>query len=88
MSAQLATHGRLGRDPRTPETRTGKPMTTASPAVYVEARERGADDAEATSWLGVVAFGRVAEDLARHRSGARVALTGRLQLSRFVTGDP
>ena len=89
MSApQLACYGRLGRDPRTHETRTGKPMTTASPAVYVEARERGADDAEATLWLGVVAFGRVAEDLARHRSGEQVSVSGRLQLSRFVTGDP
>lgn len=63
-------------------------MTTASPAVYVEARERGADHAEAASWLGVVAFGRTAEDLARHRSGVQVSVSGRLQLSRFVTGDP
>ena len=51
-------------------------------------RERGADDAEATLWLGVVAFGRVAENLARHRSGEQVSVSGRLQLSRFVTGDP
>ena len=89
MSApQLACYGRLGRDPRTPETRTGKPMTTASPAIYVKARERRADDAEATSRLGVVAFGRVAEDLACHRSGVQVSVSGRLQLSHFVAGDP
>ena len=89
MSApQLACYGRLGPEPRMHETRTGKPMTTASPAVYVEARERRADDAEATSWLGVVAFGRVAEDLARRRSGVPVSVSGRLQLSRFVAGDP
>ena len=89
MSApQLACYGRRGPEPRTPETRTGKPMTATSPAVYVEACERGADDAEATSRLGVVAFGRVAEDLARRRSGVQVSVSGRLQLSHFVAGDP
>ena len=88
MSApQLACYGRRGREPRTPETRTGKPMTTASPGVYAKARERGADNAEATSWLGVVAFGRVAEGLACRRSGVQVSASGRLQLSRYKATD-
>ena len=88
MSApQLACYGRLGRDPRTPKTRTGKPMTTASPSVHVKARERWADDAEATSWLGVVAFGRVAEGLDCRRSGVQLSASGRLQLSRYKATD-
>ena len=87
MTAQIAAYGRLGREPRAHETRTGKPMATASLAVPVEARERGADDAETTLWLGVVAFGRVADDLARHRAGESVSVSGRLQLSRYVAGD-
>ena len=88
MSApQRACYGRRGCDPRTHEKRTVEPMTTASPSLYVEARERGADDAEATSWLGVVAFGRVTEDQARHRSGEQVSVSGRLMFSRSVTGD-
>ena len=84
---QLACYGRLGRDPLTHGTRTGKPMTTSSPADYVEARERGVDHAEAASWLGVVAFGRVAEDLARRRSIVQVSVSGRLQLSRYKATD-
>ena len=44
-------------------------MATASLAVTVEARERGADDAEGTLWLTVLAFGRVADELARHSAG-------------------
>ena len=42
MTAQIAAHGRLGRDPRQHETASGKALTTASLAVTVQARERGA----------------------------------------------
>ena len=66
MTAQIAAYGRLGRDPRQHETKSGKPMASVSLAVTVEARERGADDAEGTLWLTVLAFGRVADELARH----------------------
>ena len=69
MTAQIAAYGRLGRDPRQHETKSGKPMASASLAVTVEARERGADDAEGTLWLTVLAFGRVADELARHSAG-------------------
>ena len=51
MTAQIAAYGRLGRDPRQHETKSGKPMASASLAVTVEARERGADDPEGTLWL-------------------------------------
>ena len=51
MTAQIAAYGRLGRDPRQHETKSGKPMASASLAVTVEARERGVDDAEGTLWL-------------------------------------
>ena len=39
MTAQIAAYGRLGRDPRQHETKSGKPMASASLAVTVEARE-------------------------------------------------
>ena len=87
MTAQIAAYGRLGRDPRQHETKSGKPMASASLAVTVEARERGADDAEGTLWLTVLAFGRVADELARHSAGDPVSVSGRLQLSRYVTND-
>ena len=84
MTAQLAVHGRLGRDPRPIETGSGKPMTVASIAVSVEARESG-ETGEGTLWLDVLAFGRVADDLARHVKGDTVSVAGRLQLSRFTS---
>ena len=87
MTAQIAAYGRLGRDPRQHETKSGKPMASASLAVTVEARERGADDAEGTLWLTVLAFGRIADELARHSAGDPVSVSGRLQLSRYVTND-
>lgn len=72
MTAQIAAYGRLGNDPRQHDTRTGKAMTTASLVCSVEARG-GGDEAEGTLWLGIVALGTVAEDLARHgRTGERV----------------
>ena len=44
MSARIAAYGRLGGDPRSHETRTGKAMASASLAVTVEARKRSAAD--------------------------------------------
>ena len=85
MTAQIAAYGRLGQNPRVHETRSGQAMTTASLAVTVEAR--GDVEDERTLWLGVAAFGRVAEDLARHAKGDPVSLSGRLQLSRYTTRD-
>ena len=84
MSAQIAVHGRLGREPRPIETSSGKPMTAASLAVTLDARE-GGETGEATLWLDVLAFGRCADDLARHAKGELVSVAGRLQFSRFTS---
>ena len=89
MTAQIAAHGRLGRDPRPVETSSGKPMTVASLAVPVETRD-GGESGEATVWLDLMAFGRCADDLARHAKGDTVSVAGRLQISRFsssTTGE-
>ena len=87
MSAQIAAYGRLVADPRPIETRTGKPMTAARLAVNVEARIDGESEAEETLWLSVLAFGRVAEDLARSAKGEPVSVSGRVRLERYVAGD-
>ena len=87
-NATLAVYGRLGSDPREHSTRTGKAMTTASLAVNVPDRSRDADEgAEAALWLRVTAFGRLAEDLARHAKGDPVSVCGRLQFSRWTDRD-
>ena len=86
MTAQIAAHGRLGRDPRPVETSSGKAMTVASLAVTVEARD-GGESSEATQWINLMAFGRVADELARHGKGELVSVAGRLQLSRYTNRE-
>ena len=83
MGAQLAAHGRLARDPRTRETKSGVSMTTTAIAVSVESRGGDVGE-EATLWRRLVGFGRQADDLARHRQGEVLSSRGRLQLSRYT----
>jgi len=72
---QAAAYGRLGQDPRQIVTSTGKSMTVATIAVDV-ARD---DPDAAPLWLGIVAFGRLAEELAKHNRGELVSVAGRVQ---------
>ena len=87
MSAQIAAYGRLVADPRSIKTRSGKAMTAARLAVTVECRDGGRETGEETLWLSVLAFGRVAEDLARSAKGEPVSVSGRVRLERYVAGD-
>ena len=85
MSAQAAIYGRLGRDPETRETANGKTMAIGAVAVDLECRERGKDTERVPEWFNVLAFGRSADDLARHKKGDLVSVAGRLQLSAWTT---
>jgi single-strand DNA-binding protein len=76
-------YGRVGGDPVSRQTRTGKPMTTCSVAVNV-ARN---DEELANEWFNVVAFGRTADELARHKKGDLVAVIGRLTRNNFTARD-
>ena len=78
---QLAAYGRLGADPKSIQTKTGKAMTAASLAVELSDRDGEAQ----TEWLGIIAFGRVAETLLRHAKGDLVSVAGRVQLNAFNT---
>lgn len=78
MSAALSAYGRLGADPRAVETRSGKAMTVATLAV-------DAGDADAPPlWLGVVAFGKLADELTRHHKGDLLSVSGRLQVRHWT----
>jgi single-strand DNA-binding protein len=77
---QAALYGRLGGDPISRTTRTGKPMVTASVAVNVA---RDGEESVAEGFNGV-AFGRVADELGRHHKGDLVAVTGRLTRITFT----
>ncbi len=81
---QAAIHGRLGRDPETRTTTTGKAMATCSVAVDVTANNAEADE---TVWIRLVAFGRLADQLARHKKGDLLSASGRLVLTRWTGRD-
>ena len=66
--AAVSVYGRLTGDPRAIETRTGNPMTVGRLAVSLPCRENG-EDGEAAAYFGLVAFGELAESLARHLKG-------------------
>lgn len=81
MSASMAFHGRLGGDPRTIETKTGKSMTVAS--VAVDAGDTG----DPALWVGIVAFGRLADELRRHHKGDMLSAAGRVQVRQYTGSD-
>ncbi|WP_095201277.1 single-stranded DNA-binding protein [Mesorhizobium carmichaelinearum] len=80
---QASAYGRLAQDPRSIATKSGKSMAVASIAVAI-------DDHDAPPlWVGVIAFGRVAEDLLRHAKGDLISVSGRVQRSTWTapTGE-
>lgn len=85
MTAQISAYGRLVADPQTRTTSGGKPMAMARLAVSVTCHT--AQNGEATYWLGVVAFGKQADDLAKHRKGDMVSVAGTLQLNQWRAQD-
>jgi single-strand DNA-binding protein len=78
-----AIYGRLGVDPVERRTRNGNAMVTASLAVGVNRP----GDSDETEWFSVIAFGKAAEDLARHAKGDLIAAIGQLTRSRFTCRD-
>lgn len=82
MSAQVAAYGRLGADPVQRQSQAGNPWATASLAVQL-----GEGDDAPPQWFQLVAFGCVAETLARHAKGDIVSVAGRLQLNRWQDRD-
>ncbi|EGX23313.1 putative prophage single-stranded DNA binding protein [Escherichia coli] len=79
MTAQIAAYGRLVADPQLKTTSKGTQMAMASMAVPLPCSQ--ADDGTATMWLSVLAFGRQADALAKHRKGELVSVAGNMQVS-------
>ncbi|WP_022947140.1 single-stranded DNA-binding protein [Methylohalobius crimeensis] len=80
----ISAYGRLGRDPETRTTKSGKSMTTARMACDATP---GNSDEQETVWIQVLAFGKQAETLAKHQKGETLAVTGRLTQSRWTGKD-
>ena len=84
--AAVSAYGRLTGAPREIKTRTGTPMTVARLASSLPCRENG-EDGEATAFFGLVAFGDLAESLARHVKGDALGAFGRVQINRYKNRD-
>lgn len=78
---QLSAHTRLGKKPRQIDTRTGKTMAVAPAAVNVAIAQ--SEDTE-TIWLDLVAFGRTAEELLRHKQGDLLNVMGNVAVRRWT----
>ena len=85
MTAQISAYGRLVADPQTRTTANDKQMTMARLAVSVPCHT--GQNGEATYWLGVVAFGKQAELLAKHQKGDLVSVAGNMQLNQWAGQD-
>jgi single-stranded DNA-binding protein len=82
MTAQLSAHGRLTSDPGSKQTQSGKPMSWAR--MVANLPNKDSDNGESPLWLGLLAFGRVAEQLQRHSKGDMVSVSGTLQASSYT----
>ena len=85
MTAQISAYGRLVADPQTRTTANEKQMTMARLAVVLPCHT--AQNGEATYWLGVVAFGKQAELLAKHQKGDLISVAGSMQLNQWAGQD-
>ncbi|ELA3609952.1 single-stranded DNA-binding protein [Klebsiella michiganensis] len=85
MTAQISAYGRLVADPQTRTTGKGTNMAMARLAVSLPCN--AAEDGQATFWLGVIAFGKQADALAKHRKGDLVSVAGNMQLNQWTGQD-
>ena len=82
MTAQISAYGRLVADPQTRTTSSDKLMAFARLVVNLPCQ--AAQDGTAPLWLGVVAFGRQAEALAKHQKGDMVSVSGNMQVNQWT----
>ena len=85
MTAQISAYGRLVFDPKTRTTNSGISMAMARLAVSLPCNT--AEAGEATFWLGVIAFGKQADALAKHQKGDLVSVAGTMQINQWTGND-
>jgi single-strand DNA-binding protein len=81
---RISAHGRLGQDPQSITTKSGKPMARASMACEVTPYNGETPD---TEWFSIICFGRTAEDLLRCQKGNLIAVSGSLVRTRWTDKD-
>jgi len=82
--------GRLGRDPESHFTPTGKKVTHFSLAVSNRWNGNDGEMKEYTEWVNIEAWGRLAEVCQEYlRKGSLIYLEGRLKTNKYeVNGEP
>lgn len=85
MTAQISAYGRLVADPQTRTTNSGTSMAMGRLAVALPCN--AAAEGQATFWLGVIAFGKQADALARHVKGDMLSVSGAMQLNQWTGKD-
>ena len=76
--------GRLGKDPESKFTPTGKKVTTFSLAVSNRWKASNGETKESTEWVNVEAWGRLGEVCQEYlKKGSLVFLEGRLKTDRY-----
>ena len=76
--------GRLGKDPETHSTPTGKKVVNFSLAISRRWKSAEGENKEATEWVNVEAWGRVGEICQQYlHKGSLVYVEGRLQTDKY-----
>ena len=76
--------GRLGRDPESKFTPTGKKVTTFSVAVSNRWKDKNGETKETTEWVNIEAWGRLGEVCQEYlHKGSLVFLEGRLKTEKY-----
>jgi single-strand DNA-binding protein len=76
--------GRLGRDPESKFTPTGKKVTHFSVAISNRWKDRGGEMRETTEWVNVEAWERLGETCQEYlKKGSLVYVEGRLKTDRY-----
>lgn len=86
MSMIASIHGRLTADPVRRTTKSGKDMTTVTVAIDVT----GNSEDQQTLFIGLLAFNRAADDLARASKGETCTAMGKVTKSVYTPagGEP
>jgi single-strand DNA-binding protein len=76
--------GRLGKDPETKFTPSGKKVTHFSLAVSNHWKDKNGETKEATEWVNIEAWGRLGEVCQEYlKKGSLVFLEGRLKTDKY-----
>ena len=76
--------GRLGKDPETRYVPSGEAICNFSIAVGAQWKNKAGEKQEATEWVNITAFGKLAEICVEYlKKGSQVYINGRMKTEKF-----